>query len=103
MDGGDVGAGEGAIVHDLFDAGTGGSDLRGKIGQPARAIANHGSEAGKPAIGDQTPFDHAAQNVWVDVPSAQKKNHTLASQFRQVPGQTGGEGSSGRAFDDPFF
>ena len=37
VDGGDIGAGEGAVVHDLFDARADGRDLRGEIGQAARA------------------------------------------------------------------
>src|SRR5688572_12058887 len=84
--GGNVRAREGAVVQNLFDAGAGGSDLRGKIGQPARAVAYHGGEAGEPAIRHQASFHYAAEDIWVDVSSAQKKNNTLSGQFREVPG-----------------
>ena len=72
MDGGDVGAGESAIVQDLLDAGAGGGDLGGQIGQSSRPIADHGGEPAEPAIGDQATFDDAAQDIRIDVSSAEE-------------------------------
>ena len=40
MNDGDIGAGERAIVHDLFDAGAGRGDLRGEISESTRPIAD---------------------------------------------------------------
>ena len=86
MHGGDIGAGEGAIVHDLFDAGAGRGDLSGKISQSSRPIADHGGEPAKTTIGDQSAFDDAAQNVWVDVSSAEEKHDALSRQFGKLTG-----------------
>ena len=58
---------------------------------------------GEPAIRHQASFDHATQDVGIDVSSAEEKNHPLSGQFREVPGQTGGEGSGGGTFDHAFF
>ncbi len=71
MDGGDVGAGESAIVQDLLDAGTGGSDLGCQISQSSRPIADNGGEPGKSTVGDQATFDHATQDIRIDISAAE--------------------------------
>ncbi len=81
MDGGDVGAGESAIVHDLLNAGSGRGDLRRQIGQTSRPIANNGGEPAKATIGHQAAFDNATQDVRINIPSAQEENNALPGQF----------------------
>jgi L-aminopeptidase/D-esterase-like protein len=41
---GNVGAGEGAIMHYLFDAGAGSGDLGGEIGKATGTIADHSAK-----------------------------------------------------------
>ena len=53
---------------------------------PPGTIADHGGEAAEPAIGHQASFDHAAQDIRVDISSAEKKNDALAGQFRELTG-----------------
>ena len=60
MDRGNIRAGEGAIVHDLFDARAGGRNLSREVSQTAGPIANDRGETGEPAVGDQPALDHAA-------------------------------------------
>ena len=60
MDRGNIRAGEGTIVHDLFDARAGGRNLGREISQTAGSIANDRGETREPAVGDQPALDHAA-------------------------------------------
>jgi len=81
--GGNVRTGESAIVHDLFDACAGRSDLRRQIGQATWPIANDGKESAKAAVGDETAFDHATKHIGIDVAAANQKDHSLAGEFLQ--------------------
>ena len=65
-----VRTGERPIVHDLFDAGASRRDLRREIGKPTGPITDYSRESAKPAIGDQTAFDHATEHVGIDVAAA---------------------------------
>jgi hypothetical protein len=103
VDGGDVGAGEGAIVDDLFDAGARRRDLSGEIGQPTRPIADNSVEAAEAAVGDQAAFDYATQNIWINIASAEEKDDALAGQFGQLTRQTGSQGCCGRALHHAFL
>src|SRR5436190_8212470 len=66
----DIRAGEGAIMHHLFDASTAGSDLCGQICETTGSIANYGGEARESAIGDEPAFDDAAQDIGIDISAA---------------------------------
>ena len=81
MHGRDVSAGEGAIVHHLFDAGTAGSDLRGQICQTAGSIANDRGKARKSSVGDEPAFDDAAQDVGIDVSATKQKHDPFACEI----------------------
>ncbi len=99
----DVGAGEGAVVHDLLDARAGGGDLRGQIGQAARSIADHGGETREPSVRDEAALDHAAEDIGIDVAAAEEKDNALSRELGELPGKTGRERSGGGAFDNAFF
>src|SRR5947207_545893 len=71
VNGRNVGTGERAIVHDLFDACTSRRDLPREIGKATRPITDYSRESAKPAIGDQTAFDHATEHVGIDVAAAE--------------------------------
>src|SRR5438876_1190057 len=86
-----------AIVHNLLDACSGRGDLRGKIGEPAGAIANDGGEPAQTAVGDETPLNHAAEHIWIDIAAAKQQNNSLAGEFSQFSGQAGGERRGGGA------
>ena len=74
-------AGEGAIVHDLFDARAAGCDLRGQIGQAAGPIADDGGEAAETAVRDEAAFDHAAEDVRIDIAAGKQKDDALSSEI----------------------
>src|SRR5207248_8763539 len=80
----DIAAGKGAIVHHLFDARTGGSNLPGEVSQPTGPVANHRGEPGEPAVSHQSPLDHATQNIWIDVSAAEKKHAFFAAELIQL-------------------
>src|SRR5947207_14762127 len=80
----DIGAGEGAIVLNLFDAGLCRRDLSGEIIQSSRPVTDHSFEPVKPTVGDQATFDNAAQDVWVNVSAAEKKHDALSCQLGKV-------------------
>ena len=103
VDGGDIGAGEGAIVHHLFDARADRRDLRGEIGEAARPVADHGRETREPSVGHEAALDHAAEHVRIDVAAAEQKDDALAREFGKLSGKAGGQGCRGRTFDDAFF
>ena len=71
VNGRNVGTGERAIVHDLFDARASRRDLGREIGKATGPITDYGRESAKPAIGDQTAFDHATEHVGIDVAAAE--------------------------------
>src|SRR5712691_3689430 len=60
---GNIGVGEGAIVHDLFNARARGSDPCREIGQTAGSIADPRAETAKPSVRDKATLDHAAEDV----------------------------------------
>ncbi len=90
-------------MHDLFHARAGRSDLGGEISETAGAIADHGGETAKAAVGDEAAFDDPAQDIRIDVAAAKQKDNALVREFLQLAGETRGERSGGRAFDDGFF
>ena len=81
VDRGDIRAGESSIVHDLFDARPGRSDLRGEIGEAARAVADHSRESAQSAVGDEATFDHATEDVGIDVAAAKQKDYSLIREI----------------------
>ena len=99
----DVAARKGAIVHHLFNARAGRGDLRGEISETAGAIADYRGEAAKASIGDETAFDDAAQDVWIDVAAAKQKNHALVLEFFQLTRKTGSERRGGGAFNNALL
>lgn len=103
VDGGDVGAGEEAIVGDFFDAAAGCGDEGGKPGQAAGAVADGGREADQSAIDDQGTFNEAAEDGEVDVAAGEDESDFLSCQVRQLPTEDGGERSSTGSFDDALF
>src|SRR5450432_2824812 len=100
---GDIRARKRAVVHDLLDARAGGRDLRGEISQATRPIADHRREARKPPVSDEPALDDATQNVWIDIPAAEKKNNPLARELRQLSRETGGQRRRGSAFDNALL
>ena len=84
VNGGNIGAGEGAIVHDLFHAGAGGGDLRGEIGQTAGTIADDGGETAQATVCDKAAFDHATQDIGIDIAPAEQKHDPFAGELRQL-------------------
>ncbi len=74
-----------------------------QIREPAGSIADHGGKSAQTAVGNQSAFDYAAENVRIDISAAQKKNDTFAGEIRQFSGKDGGQRSGGRAFDDGFL
>lgn len=81
-DGGDVAAGKGSLMHDLFDARAGSGYLAGEIGQAAGPIADDGGESAEAAIGDKAALDDAAQDVWIDVAAGEKGERPVCRQIR---------------------
>src|SRR5436305_14992461 len=84
--GGNVRTGESAIVHDLFDACAGRSDLRRQIGQATWPIANDGSESAKAAVVDESAFDHATKHIGIGVSAANENDESVAGERRQIAG-----------------
>ena len=78
--GGDIGTGESAIVHHLFDTGTAGSDLCGQICETAGPIANHCGESRKSSVGDEPTFDNAAQDVGINISATKQEHDTFAGE-----------------------
>src|SRR5205085_2333105 len=103
MNRGDVGAGESAIVDDLFDAGTGRRNFRREIREASGPVADDRGETCEPAIGDQAALDHAAQNVRIDVAAAEKEHDAFRREFRKLTGKTSGERRCGRALNYAFL
>ena len=83
MDGGDVGAGESAIVHDLLDAGSGGGDLGRQIGQSSRPIADNGGEPAETAVRDQAA-GCGSHGLAEPKPYPSLLSHALAAIAREV-------------------
>ena len=100
---GNIRPGEGAIVHDLFDARASGRDFRREISETARTIADDGSEAREAAIGYEAAFDDPAQDVGIDIAAAEKKNDAFAGELWKLSGKAGSERRCRGAFDDTFF
>src|SRR5204863_9023376 len=86
VDRGNIRAGKRAIVHDLFDARTGRSDLRGEIGKPAGTVADHRGEPAETAIGHQTALDHATEDIWINIPARKNERHAFALELLQFTG-----------------
>src|ERR1700681_1268757 len=103
MHAGATGAAERAVVHDLFNAGAGRGDLPGEISQSSRPIADHSGEPAETTIGDQSAFDDPAQDVRVDVSSAEEEHDAFSCQLGKLTRQAGGEWRCGRALNDPLF
>jgi hypothetical protein len=85
-----IGAGEGAVVHHLFDARASGGDLRGEISEPARTIADDGSKSAEPTIGHQAALEDAASNAFTPTcgiarPSANVGRSAIFISRRQLP------------------
>ena len=99
----DVGAGKGAIVDDLFNAGAGRSDLRCKVGQTAWPITNNRSKSAEAAISDKTQLDYPAENVRVDVATAKKKNAFFSSEIAQLSGEARRQWGCRGPFHDGFL
>jgi hypothetical protein len=100
---GNIGAREGAIVHDLLDAGAGRRDLRREISQAARSIADHSGEPAEPAIRDEAAFHDPAQDIRVDISSAKEENDAFSGEFRKLTGKASRQGRGRRAFHDAFL
>ena len=81
VDGGNIRAGEGAVVDDLLDARASRSNLRCQIGQAAGAVANDRRKAAEAAIRNQASFNYATENVGVNVAAAKKQHDWLASML----------------------
>ena len=81
MHGGNIRTPKCAIVHDLFDARSGGGDAGGEIGQTTGTVANDGGETAKAAIGNKAALDHATQNIWIDISAGKQKNNAFACEF----------------------
>lgn len=90
-------------MYDLFNARAGGSDLRGEIGETARAIADDSGESTKSSIGHQTAFDDAAEDVWIDVAAAKQEHALFAGEFFEFSGERCRQRRGGGSFDDAFF
>src|SRR5256885_5152135 len=99
---GNIGAGEGAVVHNLFNTRARGCDLGREISQTAGSIADHCGETTEPSIRDKAALDDATEDVWIDVATAEKKDDALARELRQLSRKAGGERSRGGAFHDAF-
>ena len=82
----DIRAGKSAIVHHLLDAGTAGSDLCGQICETAGPIANHGGEARKSSVGDESALDDPAQDIRIDISAAKQKHDAFAGETFLVSG-----------------
>ncbi len=96
-------AGEGAVVHYLFDARPGGSDLRGEISESTGTIADHGSESAEATISHQAALDDSAQDVGIDVAATQQQYAFFASEVFQFSGETRGQRCGGGTFYHAFF
>ena len=83
VDGGNIGTGKSAIMHDLFDARAGGSNLRGEISQTAGTIADDGGEATETSVCDEAALDYATEYVWINVAAGKNKNNSLAGKLRE--------------------
>ena len=103
VDGGDIGAAEGAVVFDVLDAGTAGRDDAGEFGEAAGAVADDGGEAGEPAVVHETFLNHAAEDGGVDITATGDEDDPLAFQFGQQAGHQGGQGGGGGALNDDFL
>ena len=103
MNRGNVGAGEGPIVHYLLDAGASRGDLSRQIGQATWPIANNGGEPAEATVGNKAALDDATQDVRINVPTAEEKDNAFVGQLRELTGETGGERSGGRALDNAFL
>jgi hypothetical protein len=98
-----VRAGEGAIVHDLFDACAARRDLRGQIRQSARPITDDGDETRQPSIGDKTAFDDSAQDIGINIAATKEKHDAFAGKIPNLAGQAGRQRSGGSPFNDAFL
>jgi len=103
VDGRNVGASESAIVDNLFDARTSRGNLSGEISQTSWPIADHGVEPAEATVGDQTAFDHATQDIRINIASAEDKDDTFAGQFGQLTGEASSKRGGGRALDYAFL
>src|SRR5450432_1302001 len=100
---GDVGAGKGAVVYDLFDTRADGGNLRREIGKAARPVTDHGTETRESPIRHEPALDHASEHVWSDVAAAKQQYDALAGELGELPGNTGRQWRRGGSFDDAFF
>ena len=103
VNGRNVGTGERAIVHDLFDARASRRDLGREIGKATGPITNDGGKSAKPAISDQTAFDYATKHVGIDVAAAKQKDETLTGKARQFAGKTCRKRGGAGAFHDALL
>ena len=62
-----VGAAEGAIVGDVFDAGPSFGDGLAKRGEAAGTITDGHGKSTKPTIGHKAFFDHPTQDRRIDI------------------------------------
>ena len=67
VDGRHVRAAECPVVGDFLDAGPGGGDSLGKLGQATGPIADCGREPAQPAVGHEAMLNHAAKHAQIDI------------------------------------
>jgi len=65
-----VRTGEGAFVHDLFNARAGCGDLLAQDSESAGAIADYRGESAESAVCNESSLDDAAENVGINISAA---------------------------------
>ncbi len=79
--GGDIRAGEGAIVHDLLDAAPVAAICAARSARPpGRSLITAVNRPSR-AVRDKAAFDHAAENVRIDVSAAKQKNDAFSGEL----------------------
>ena len=74
-----IGTTEGALMCDVFNAGTRGGDDAGQLGKSAWTIADLHGESTETTIMDETLFDHTAENGWIDISTADHQHDFLSA------------------------
>src|SRR5205085_10302200 len=84
-------------------AGAGGGDFFGKIRETARAITNDRGESTQTAVGDETAFNYATENVWIDIATAKEEHAFFAGEIAEFSGEASGKRCCGGSFNYTLF
>lgn len=89
-----------AAVEDFDDVGTGGGDGVEQAGEIARAVENQNAEHHITAVAYENVFEHASEQVGVDVAAAQDDADAIVRRDVHFAGENGCEAGGTGAFDD---